>query len=377
MTEPIRFLGSFGRALSALGLYRQGHPALQRAIDAAWRDLEALLGAAPRLVFTFLGESVLFGDTPLRGHTWEWSSRLSAGGIQRVQFDAPLRREAFEAFLYEAAARLTHHGAGSDPAGSPGPSGIRYGPVGLKETVPTPAASLPTATLAVELDAELETARWVEEEVRTKQAIPLIEVETIVRSLSVAMHADAQIVLPLVELREFDEYTTTHSLNVSVLGMGLAERQGLDGRAVRAYGVAGLLHDIGKTLIPREILTKPGRFTDAERRVMNQHPADGARLILRSNNNLDLAAVVAFEHHVMIDGGGYPVRPFNRPCHHASRLLHVCDVFDALRTSRPYRDAWPLDDAIGYLRERAGTEFDASLVEDFVGMLKETEPATA
>ena len=107
---------------------------------------------------------------------------------------------------------------------------------------------------------------------------------------------------------------------------------------------------------------------------MNRHPSDGARLILASEQSLDLAAIVAYEHHIMIDGGGYPTMRFRRVCHQASRLVHVCDVFDALRTHRPYREAWPLEKVLAYLRERAGLEFDADLVSAFDLMVSKWEP---
>src|SRR5439155_886926 len=106
-------------------------------------------------------------------------------------------------------------------------------------------------------------------------------------------------------------------------------------RDVRSFGVAGLLHDIGKVKIPIEVLTKPGRFSDSERALMNRHPAEGARLILRAEEDLDLAAVVAYEHHIMLNGDGYPTFQFRRDCHEGSKLVHVCDVYDALRTNRP------------------------------------------
>jgi putative two-component system response regulator len=137
--------------------------------------------------------------------------------------------------------------------------------------------------------------------------------------------------------------------------------------------VAGLLHDIGKIRIPLEVLTKPGRLTDDERLVMNQHPVDGARIILQSEEELELAATVAYEHHVMLDGGGYPSMHYGRSCTLASRLVHVCDVFDALSTKRPYRDAWPSDKTVAYLQERAGSEFDPDLVVEFIRTLREGE----
>jgi putative two-component system response regulator len=187
------------------------------------------------------------------------------------------------------------------------------------------------------------------------------------------MHGEQRIILPLLQLKEFDQYTTTHSLNVAVLAMGLAESLGCTKGEVRGIGVAGLLHDIGKIRIPIDVLTKPGKLSDEERQIINRHPVDGARIIMESHESLDLAAVVAYEHHVMLDGGGYPAMHYGRACALASRLVHVCDVFDALRTKRPYRDAWELDRVRSYLFERAGTEFDPDLVTAFIDMLRRSE----
>jgi putative nucleotidyltransferase with HDIG domain len=198
-----------------------------------------------------------------------------------------------------------------------------------------------------------------------------------VRSLSVAMHGEQQIIVPLLRLREFDEYTTTHSMNVSVLTMALAEWLGMGPRDVRAFGVAGLLHDLGKVKIPQEILNKSGRLLPEERLLMNSHPAEGAKMILLAQQELDLAAVVAYEHHIMINGGGYPRFTYDRACHQASRLVHVCDVYDALRTNRPYRDAWPADKILAYVEERSGVEFDGQIAHAFTRMIREWEPGLA
>jgi putative nucleotidyltransferase with HDIG domain len=210
-------------------------------------------------------------------------------------------------------------------------------------------------------------------EVGERGMLPLAEAEAVVRSLSLAMHGERQMLVPLLELRQFDEYTTTHSLNVSVLTMALAEYIGLGPREVRTFGVAGLLHDLGKVRVPTEILNKPGKLTDDERAVMQRHPSEGARLIITSDRDLDLAAAVAYEHHIMIDGGGYPRCHFHRACHPASVLVHVCDVYDALRTNRPYRAAWESERVLGYIMERAGSEFDPDVAGKFVLMMKELE----
>ena len=121
------------------------------------------------------------------------------------------------------------------------------------------------------------------------------------------------------------------------------------------------------------MLTKPGKLSNEERLIINRHPADGARIIMESDQSLDLAAVVAYEHHIMLDGGGYPTLHYNRACALASRLVHVCDVYDALRTKRPYRDAWESARACTYLLERAGTEFDPDLVKGFIDLLQRSD----
>ena len=110
---------------------------------------------------------------------------------------------------------------------------------------------------------------------------------------------------------------------------------------------------------------------------MNQHPTEGARIILQSEEALDLPAVVAYEHHIMLNGEGYPKLRVRRDCHRASKLVHVCDVYDALRTNRPYRDAWLAEKVLSYLDEGAGTEFDGEVARQFVRMMRERESRVA
>ena len=193
------------------------------------------------------------------------------------------------------------------------------------------------------------------------------------RSLAVAMHGDQEMLLPLLTLREFDEYTTTHSLNVSVLTMALAEAMGMGARDVRAFGVAGLLHDLGKTRIPLEILNKPGKLTDEERAVMQSHTVEGARLILASDRELDLAAAVAYEHHIMLNGGGYPHRRIAREVplreHARARVRRV------RRAAHPpaYREAWEPAAVLEYIEEGAGTDFDPDVARIFVDLMRRME----
>jgi putative nucleotidyltransferase with HDIG domain len=379
VSEPAEFLGAFAQALAGMSLYTDGHPARARGIDTAYQALLDLQAKHPHPLYTFLGDEVIFGRLPLREmREWGWSNRLAEAGIQRLEFADHVTRDDFEVFLEDVLARLTMDGIDTAEARQLRPTAIKFGVVGVRGTGELPAdAALPTATIAFSLGEEAETIRWLHEEVQQRESLPLAEAEAVVRSLSVAMHGDQQMILPLLQLKQFDEYTTTHSLNVSVLSMALAEYLEMAPADVRAFGVAGLLHDLGKVRIPIEILTKAGKLTPDERLLMNRHPVEGARLIFESEEDLDLAAVVAYEHHIMLNGLGYPQVRFRRRCHEASNLVHVCDVYDALRTRRPYRDAWPVEQVLPYIEGRAGLEFDPDYVRAFIEMMRKWETQVA
>ena len=357
-------------------LYPEGHPLRESALDGAFEHLDGLTGGPTgRPTFTFLEDEVVYGRESLRElKSWGFGLRLVAAGIQRLEFERKVSREEFEGLLQEILARLTLATIDTGEGRQMRSIGARFGSVGLQlPDGDENEAPVERTRLALSLGDEADTFRRLQSDVQSLGSVPLLEAEAVVRSLSVAMHGDSRFVLPLLELKEFDQYTTTHSLNVAVLSLGLAEALGFAQKEIRAIGVAGLLHDIGKTRIPIEILTKPGKLTEHERAIMNSHPVDGARIILRSEDELEMAAAVAYEHHVMLNGGGYPSMHYNRECTIASRLVHVCDVFDALSTKRPYRDAWLTEKTVAYLEERAGLEFDPDIAAAFLRTLREGE----
>jgi len=378
MSDPVRFLVSFGQAVSTMALYDDGHPARERAVDRSYRCLRDLQQHDPLPRFSFLGEETIYQETALRDlGDWEWGTRLAQAGVQRMELDENVTREAYEEFLEEMMARITLSFIDSAEARPARATGIKVGTLGirgdtraLQETI---QAEVPVATISYSLGEEAASIQSMHREVQDRGKLPLAEAEAVVRSLSMAMHGDQEMILPLLQLREFDEYTTTHSLNVSVLTMALAESLGLAQQDVRTFGIAGLLHDLGKVSIPEEILNKPGKLSDEERAIMQGHPVAGAKLIIESGRRLDLAAAVAHEHHIMINGHGYPTCHYRRDCHKASKLVHVCDVYDALRTKRPYRDAWEAERVLTYVEERAGTEFEPEAATAFVRMMRKAE----
>ncbi len=255
--------------------------------------------------------------------------------------------------------RLSIGGApGSDEAPIPG---IRFGNVAVLEEMalePAEGVALGTETsheLLLDLSDELEAMGWILAEAE-RGIVARGEAEAVVRILG-ALFEHHQ--LPQVAPGDdSDRYQLAHAVNTALLTMAAASPW-VDKPARHRLGVAALLHDIGMAQIPRE-LSRKEMLTVADRRVVESHTVLGARMLLESGGRgLDLAAAVAYEHHLRPDQTGYPARRFRPVPHWASRLVTATSTYAALRSPRAFRPRWAADRALAYLEEGAGTVFDA------------------
>jgi len=173
----------------------------------------------------------------------------------------------------------------------------------------------------------------------------------------------------LFKLRGFDEYTYTHSLNVSILAVLFGKHLGLDRQTLREVGVAGMFHDIGKARIPETILNKPGKLTENEFAVMKSHPLEGYRL-LRGKPDLTpemLRAVL--EHHERCDGTGYPRGLKGTEIGRFSRIISVVDVYDALTSRRVYKEPMAPAKALGLMYQWRDRDFTPQVIDNFIKCL--------
>jgi HD-GYP domain-containing protein (c-di-GMP phosphodiesterase class II) len=173
----------------------------------------------------------------------------------------------------------------------------------------------------------------------------------------------------MIRLQDRDDYTVAHSLNVCVMVVAQAAGLGLSEATVRDIGLAALLHDIGKELVSAEILNKPGKLDSGEFAKISLHPVLGATHLRKMSLGSDLPVIVCYEHHIRHDRSGYPTPRFPDGPHPASLMTQIADVYDALRTYRPYRASFDRETALGILREGRGTEFEPVFLDRFLRMV--------
>jgi HD-GYP domain-containing protein (c-di-GMP phosphodiesterase class II) len=208
---------------------------------------------------------------------------------------------------------------------------------------------------------EVEAVLWIHAQVAAGRRLPVLEADVVVDLVFAERRWGGRPLIPLVPVQDMSEFLAVQAVNVASLSMALAESLQFEDAAVRRVGVAALLHDIGMVKLAPAILAKPGQISPDERAEVLRHPVEGARILLAADAALDLAAVVAYEHHLRMDGSGYPHLAYPRSAHYVSRLVQLCDVFCGLYSPRPYRVAWPLDIILSFLAERAGFEFHPTL----------------
>ncbi|ORJ61282.1 HD-GYP domain-containing protein [Geothermobacter hydrogeniphilus] len=222
-----------------------------------------------------------------------------------------------------------------------------------------------------EVDAE-ELARFAEicEAVKTRRQLHAIGISEIVARFVSAFTNEAGSFLALAPLRELDEYTFTHSINVCTLNIAQAMALGIEGQLLHDIGVAAMLHDMGKLFIPDEIITKESDLTPEEWEIMRRHPADGARYLLNTPGIPRLAVVVAYEHHMRYDNQGYPSPRHGWRQNIASQISTVSDVFDALRTERSYRGSMQIHKISQMILQMAGSQLHPQLAHNFLRVLE-------
>jgi len=291
--------------------------------------------------------------------------RLRRAGVERIVIDRDVGHEEITS-LVTALASVDRKLDAPVETLLPDLEHIEIGRIQVEQRVDTSLADMPSIRAMYGDVTKLAERLW-DQSAREGRPDPGAA-RGMVDTLAQAVAQNRTALIALTALKNYDNYTFTHMVNVSILTMGQARGVGIDGPLLREFGLAALMHDIGKVKTPNEILNKPDKLTEQEYEILKKHTVDGAQILRKTPEMPTLAPVVAFEHHLRADGTGYPSA--QRPqLNLATTLCGIADVYDAMRSQRVYQPAFPTDRILAVLQRNDGKQFDQNLVRRFVQLV--------
>ena len=361
-------LADLARSVQAAVLYPESHHRVQEPLARLHRSVRneaKRLGG--NLCVGFFGDRIVVDQFPFHASTLgigRLSGRIASRGVEKVAIGGAVTLPEMKRFVYFVAG--VEETDGSRPWKQ-----ISFGRIRGDEPaaflVPVPGDALPVPRV---LAGATDVLKEVLHSIAAKGALGNVEEgRDVVAAVMKGLREEEFLIDRMIRLQDSDDYTVAHSLNVCVMVVAQASRLGLSEAAIRDIGMAALLHDIGKELVPAEILNKPGKLDAGEFAKISLHPVLGATHLRKISLGSDLPVIVCYEHHIRHDRSGYPALRFPDVPHPASLMTQIADVYDALRTYRPYRPSLDRETALGILREGRGTEFEPAFLDRFLEMI--------
>ena len=356
-------------AIRGATLYSATHPLVQRSVDSLVNLCASLCQKADAIVIGFIGDEVVVNAERLPKSAAAlvgFARDMREREIEKITIQRGVTRDELRTFIFELpdkrsavplATRLQQKGVHR----------IVIGKLAVEKDEDDPGSGIAAARkiygTAVETAEQLWQAAKAGDKPDPKAA------RTIIDSLAKLVGGDRTSPLALTALKRYDNYTFTHMVNVSVLAMAQARSLNLEGPLLREFGFAALMHDIGKVHTPQEILNKPDKLTRDEFDVMQRHVVDGAHILRRTPEMPALAPVVAFEHHLRQDLSGYPANIGHRSLNLCTQIVSIADVYDALRSTRVYREGLPSDRIKSIMGKKDDPAFNQKLLRRFINLI--------
>ncbi len=209
------------------------------------------------------------------------------------------------------------------------------------------------------------TAREALDAIRKGRTFSVSKVEESSQNIVESILRNRDALISLCQIKGYDEYTYTHSVNVSVLTTAVAYSLGYNRDRLLQVGVGGLLHDVGKMRVPESILNKPGKYTEWEFNVMKKHPEYGIDILKDKKSVSDFSRALVIQHHERYNGKGYPFHLKGQEIHEIGLIGAVADVYDALTSNRVYRAAWTPQKALAVIFQGCDEDYSREIVERF------------
>lgn len=379
-----QMLSQITAAVTNTSLYSPAHPQVRQYMEKAYSVLSAMLQDRPEVTILLVGNDLVAENKPLPStgtYVINFIRVLRKKSIERLTFVAGMPREELEGFIQDLASvdavsirsrpfiklgkvevRVRQTGDKEGREGNGSGSAAEGGPVqGLRQDVLEELAALTTT--------ELDELKEMYLQIKKYKQINVRGIDEIVKGFVKGFRQEINPLSLLASLKSSHEYTFTHVTNVGILAMTLAEALGFRGEHLHQIGVASLLHDVGKLLVPEDILNKAGKLTEDERKVIEAHTIKGAHYLMGLEGIPKLSVLAALEHHLRYDGSGYPSLKGGWQPNIASQIIAVADVFDAMRSRRSYQEPQPMEKIIEVFQKGRGKSFNPQIVENFLAMI--------
>ena len=373
-----QILMAFYGALRALKLYPVENAAVQQAVDELHANMDALAGREGGVELRVVGDFFFLNETRLRLDVTNFSTfgsfaqALSQHGIGGIQVLPGLQRDEWIPFL----SLLLRAPQADDPyrgfvdrlAGAP----VEHLDVQAEKEAAEGEQEHEEAIQAAKRTyvQSVRVARDVLQDVRLGRAVNVRKVKRTVQNIVDQVLSNEPSMITLTTLRDFDEYTFTHCVNVSIFSVVIGQRLGLQKLQLYELGLGGLLHDIGKMRLASEVINKTDRLTDKEWAQLREHPTEGLLLLFHMAGFADVPyrqMLMAYEHHMKVDVTGYPSNTRPRKPSLFSRIVAVADGFDAGTSVRSYQyQPWPPDEVLKEMRDNPRRGFDGLLVKALI-----------
>ena len=366
--NPDDLVRRLAAGLRTAELYAPGHPLGQRSVAALASACHTFLIGAATVVVGFIGDDVVVNDTRLGKGSASLTGFVRAlrdKSIEKISFHQGVTAEDVTLFLAELADRRSRAPVG-DRLSARGVRRIVIGKLAIEEA-PHDDAGIEAARKVYGTAVSSAERLW--EQAKAGDQPNPDTARKIIDSLANIVNQDRTSLMALTALKKYDNYTFTHMVNVAALSMAQARALNLEGPLLREFGFAALMHDIGKVNTPLEVLNKPGKLEREEFRLMKQHVIDGAHILRRTPEMPALAPIVAFEHHLKQDLSGYPENIGHRKLNLCTMIVSIADVFDALRSNRPYREGLASTRIKAIMNEQGNPAFNQVLLRRFVNLI--------
>jgi HD-GYP domain-containing protein (c-di-GMP phosphodiesterase class II) len=373
----IGFLIRFYIVFKILRLYAENNELIQEQTGLLFQTLQELKKATEEISFRIKRESIFFNQSRLRFSLGNYPifkfllEEFRKREIGLLSISPDISKEV----LLKAVAVLCQKRTSETPfediiaeLDQQEVTGLSLEKLEATEKLPSPQRS--SARLFFLSILHL---REISERNKENETIRLSTTRRLIQSIFNHLVDNESFLLGLTTIKNHDEYTLNHSVNVSLLAVALGRRLGLTRAELVDLGLAAFFHDLGKIETPVEILNKPGQLTEDERKIVELHPHQGAEKLIqfRDFRRLPVSAIhVAMEHHIKEDLTGYPKYRIKSDVNLYSRIVKVCDFFDAITTKRVYRKkTFTRAEALSLMLENIGTEFNPVILKTFAQMI--------